>query len=61
MINIREQSGRETTYLTEFMVDTEEEIRDLLVYPNVAKGSLAIVIESGNVYVLNGQNQWVLI
>ncbi len=61
MINIREQGGRETTYLTEFIVDTEEEIEDLPVYPNVAKGSLAIVIENKNVYVLNGQNQWVLL
>ena len=61
MINRIKQSGNETTYLVEFTVDQETEIQDLPVYPHVAKGSLCLVIENCSVYILNGDNRWVLL
>lgn len=61
MINRTRQSGQETTYLTEFTVDKESEINDLPVFPEVAKGSLCLIVENCAIYILNGENTWVLL
>lgn len=58
MINIIKQSGKETAYVTEFVVDTVAEVVNLPVYPNVSKGSSAIVLEDSSVYILSGENDW---
>lgn len=59
MVNILKQSGRETTYITEFMIDKEDEISTLPIFPNVAKGSICFCIENKSLYLLNGENHWV--
>ena len=61
MINIRKQSGRTTAYLTEFTVDKEDEIAELPVFPACAKGSICLCIEDLTVYILNGENEWVVL
>lgn len=58
MVNILKQSGRETTYITEFMIDKEDEISTLPIFPNVAKGSTCFVIEDSSVYMLASDNTW---
>lgn len=59
MINIVKQSGRDSAYVTEFVVDKIEDVASLPIYPNVSKGSSALVLESSSVYILSGENQWV--
>ncbi len=61
MVNRIKQSGNETAYLVEFTVDQKNEIQNLPIYPHVAKGSLCLVIENCTVYILNGDNRWVLL
>lgn len=59
MIYIREQSGKTTTYITDFIADNIEEIEQLPVSPKCAKGSICFCIENGSLYLLNGENHWV--
>lgn len=59
MINIVKQSGRDSAYVTEFVIDKIEDVSSLPVYPNVSKGSSALVLENSSVYILGGENQWV--
>lgn len=59
MINLRESSGKLTTYVKEFVVDETAEIEDLPVQPVCAIGSVAYCIEDGKLYILNGENEWV--
>ena len=59
MINIIEQGGRTTAYLTEFIIDKEDEIAELPVFPACAKGSVCLCIENSTIYILNGENEWV--
>ena len=59
MINIRKQGDRVTAYLTEFVIDEKQEIEELPIFPNVAKGSVCFCIENGVIYILGGNNEWV--
>lgn len=59
MINIIKQSGRDSAYVTEFVIDKIEDVANLPIYPNISKGSSALVLESSSVYILSGENQWV--
>lgn len=61
MINIRQQSGQERAYITEFIIDKEDEVANLPIFPQTAKGSTCLCIEDSSVYMLNGENQWVAI
>lgn len=61
MILIKSQSGKATTYYTEYTVDTVDDILELPVFPRIAKGSKAFCIENGNIYILDGNNKWKLI
>lgn len=58
MINIMKQSGKETTYVTEFVVDLLEDISNLPISPAVSPGSVAIVLENSSVYMLGNDNTW---
>lgn len=58
MISIRSQSGKATTYLTDFSVDYVSDILDLPKFPTVAKGSRCLCIEDGSTHVLGGDNIW---
>lgn len=59
MISITKQSGKETTYVTEFVADTESEIATLPT--NCAIGSTCFIIENSSVYMLNGSRIWTII
>ena len=59
MIGIMKNSGHTTYGLKEYVVDSESDI-DLLPLDGVM-GSSAFVIETGNVYMLNGKKEWVKI
>lgn len=58
MINIIKQSGRDSAYITEFVIDKIEDVANLPIYPNVSKGSSALVLEDSSVYILSGGNEW---
>lgn len=57
MINIMEQSGNPAYGLTQFILDTEDDVASLT--PRVAPGSTALVASTGNIYILNNQREWV--
>ena len=56
MYNIMSQNGDVQGYLTEYVADTENDIKDLPT--NITPGSVCIVIETSNVYMLNGSREW---
>lgn len=59
MIGITSTSGHTTYGLKEYVVDSVTDI-DLLPIDGVM-GSTAFVIETGDVYMLNGKKEWVKI
>lgn len=59
MIGIMKDAGKITYGLKEYVVDTAAEV-DLLP-TDCAMGSSAFVIETGDVYMLNGSGKWVQI
>lgn len=59
MINPLKTSGHTTYGLKEYAIDTEADLENLPI--DIPMGSVAIVIESGRVYMLNGSGEWVLI
>ena len=59
MIGIMKTNGHITYNLKEFVVDTETDIT--LLPLECAMGSTAFVIETGEVYMLNGKGEWVKI
>lgn len=59
MIGITKDAGKVTYGLKEYVVDTVAEV-DLLP-TNCAMGSSAFIIETGDVYMLNGSGKWVQI
>lgn len=44
--------------MVELFLDSENDFANLPVFPEVAKGSVALVIETGNLYILNSENIW---
>ncbi len=59
MFNIMKQNDRVSTYVTEYVADKESDIADLPT--NVYPGSVCIVVESSNVYMLNNDKEWKII
>lgn len=59
MYRLYKQNDDIQAYVTEFVADTDADIADLptTVYP----GSVCIVAESANVYILNASKEWVLL
>ena len=59
MYRLYKQNDDIQAYVTEFVADTDDDIKDLptSVYP----GSVRIVAASSNVYILNASSQWVLL
>lgn len=57
MYNIREQSGKVYTYVSEFACDTVADLQNLP--QNAAPGSVAIIIATSQVYMKNSQGQWI--
>lgn len=58
MYKIVKSNGDIAHDITEFMVDTTEDIQTLPPY--VGMGSKAYVINTGELYVKNGKNEWKL-
>ena len=59
MINLYKQDGETLYGIKEFLLDTEGDVKDLPT-KKIGVGSTAMVITSGNLYILNGSHQWVL-
>ena len=60
MINVIKQNDNVSTYITEFVADTEDDIKDLPTSPNeVYPGSTCIVVATANVYMLNNKKEWI--
>ena len=53
MVGIMKQNGQLTYNLMEYVVDTEDDIKSLP--KGVAMGSTAFIIDTGDVYMLNGK------
>lgn len=61
MTSIMSQSGREVTYLTEFMADKLADIASLPGLEECAAGSTCLVIETSDVYMLTTNGTWEVI
>ena len=59
MIGLMKDSGRSVYDLKEFVADAEVDVASLP--RDCAMGSTCFVIESGEVYMLNGEKVWVKI
>lgn len=59
MIGIMKNGGHTTYGLKEYVVDSTEDINSLPL--DGVMGSTAFVIETGDVYMLNGKKEWVKI
>lgn len=58
MYGTMSQSGKPTTYVNEYYADTEADVA-LIPKDEMAPGSIVIVIETGNAYMLNSKREWV--
>ena len=56
MYKIVKSNGDMAHDITEFVVDTVEDIKTLPVYASM--GSKVYVINSGELYIKNGKNEW---
>ena len=54
--NTLSQSGHTGYGIKEFVVYTDEDIKTLPI--DVPMGSAALVIDSGNVYMMDSQDEW---
>lgn len=57
MISVIKQNDNVSAYVTEYLVDTEDEIQNLPT--DVFPGSLCIVTSTAVVYILNSEKKWV--
>ena len=55
--NIISQSGHTSYGICDFVVDEDEGIKTLPT--NIPMGSMALSINSGNVFILNSQREWI--
>ena len=60
MVNVVAQNGKYVYNLKRFICDTENDLKTIITY-YCAAGSDAFVVETGNIYVLNGDHEWRLI
>ena len=58
MYSIISQSGNTTTYVTEFLIDNENDLAQLPKGPRIAPSSCAICLENDSVYILGNDNEW---
>jgi hypothetical protein len=57
MTSIIKQNDKTSTYVVQYIADTEEDVKDLPT--NVYPGSTCIVASSANVYIFNNNKEWV--
>ena len=58
MTSITKQSGKDSTYLTDFVGDTVSDITSLPHLGTVAAGSTCFIIENSSVYMLGNDDIW---
>lgn len=58
MIAVLSENGKSTYNLKEYVVDTQEDIKDLPT-SGIQMGSTAFVISTGTVYMLNSSKEWI--
>ena len=61
MISIYKQDGEIMYGVKDYVVDTREDILSLPTDKHVKAGSSALVIETGDVFMLNNEREWVCI
>lgn len=62
MINLYKQDGDTLYGIKEFIIDSAEDIANLPTnIPKIRVGSTALVISSGDLYILNSAGKWVLL
>lgn len=59
MINLYRQDGETLYGIKEFILDSEDDVKDLPTHKKVHVGSTALVIPTGTLYMLNGSHEWV--
>ena len=60
MINIIKKNDNVSAYVTEFVADTEADIKDLPTDTSkVFPGSTCIIVATSDVYMLNNNQEWV--
>lgn len=57
MLNLYSQNGDVQYNIREYVVDNIDDIKSLPTH--AAMGSIAVVIATSEVYMLNGQKEWV--
>jgi hypothetical protein len=55
-MNTISQSGHTAYGIKEFVVDTDDDVKNLPV--DIPMGSAALSIKSGHVFILNSQDEW---
>lgn len=60
MVTIVNQGGKTLAYVNSYQADTEEDVAKIDL-KEAAVGSDCLVLETSNVYRLNGKKQWVLL
>ena len=60
MINLYKQDGETLYGIKEFLLDSKEDVKDLPI-EKVHIGSTALVISSGDLYMLNGNKEWTIV
>ena len=59
-MQIVKQGGRTDYNYMEVFIDTADELSSILTkFPNIVAGSVAYVIATGAVYILNSQKEWI--
>ena len=58
MINLYKQDGEILYGIKEFLLDSEDDVKDLPT-KKIHVGSMAMVIPTGAIYMLNGLSEWV--
>ena len=57
MYSIIKQNDNNSYGLNQYVCDTEEDVQNLPT--NIKIHSIALVINSGRIYILNGEKKWV--
>lgn len=59
-MQIVKQGGRQDYNYMEVFIDTASELEQIIKkYPQICAGSVAYVIATGAVYILNSQKEWI--
>lgn len=57
MFSITTQGNKTMPYLTEFVADSESDLKKIDISA-IAPGSTCIIIETSEVYILNNKKEW---